>query len=53
MIPANENPVKDLGITTERATGILVIGALVLLILIRRGFRGIGASGVGGISLGR
>lgn len=48
---SNENPIKDMGLTTEKATGILLIAALALLILIRRGFRGVGVPGVGGVSL--
>jgi hypothetical protein len=35
------------GVTTEHAAGAIVIGALVLLILVRRGFRGVSAGGVG------
>lgn len=35
------------GFTTEHATAIVIIGALVLLILIRRGFRGVNLGGVG------
>lgn len=38
----NENPIKDAGLTTEKAVAIILIIALVLLILIRRGFRGVG-----------
>jgi hypothetical protein len=41
------------GITTEYATGALVIACLVALILIRRGFRGVGVPGVGSLSLGK
>lgn len=48
----NENPIKDYGLTTEKAVGVILIVALVMLILIRRGFRGVGAPGVGGISIG-
>lgn len=33
------NPVKGSGITTEHAAGVIVVGALVFLVLIRRGFR--------------
>ena len=35
--------------TTEHATAVVVIGALIFLILIRRGFRGVSA---GGLSVG-
>ena len=34
------------GLTTERAAAIVVIGALALLILINRGFRGVSVGGV-------
>ncbi len=45
-------PVRQL--TTEHAAAIVVIGALVLLILIRRGWGGsVGASGIGSINVGR
>lgn len=48
------HPVKGLsGITTEYAVGALVLGCLVALILIRRGFRGVGIPGVGSISVSR
>lgn len=48
----NENPITDnAGLTTEKATAILLIASLVLLILIRRGFRGVGVPGVGGLNL--
>lgn len=47
------NPVTGVGgITTERAVAGLVIGCLVALILVRRGFRGVGIPGVGGVKLG-
>lgn len=43
-----ENPIKTFGgFTTEHMAGALVIGALVFLILVGRGFRGISAGGVG------
>lgn len=42
------NPIKG-GFTTEHAVAVLVLGALVLLILISRGFRGVN---VGGLSVG-
>lgn len=46
------NPVSaGKGITTEYATGALVIGCLVALILIRRGFRGVNLPGIGGASI--
>lgn len=40
------------GFTTEHAAAVIIIGALVFLILVRRGFRGVGVPGVGGVSLG-
>lgn len=43
------NPVKANGITTAYASGIIVLGALLFLILIKRGFRGVS---VGGVSVG-
>jgi len=46
------NPVSaGRGITTEYATGAIVLGCLVALILIRRGFRGVNIPGVGGAGL--
>lgn len=43
-------PVKGLQtLTTEYAAAVVVIGALVALIMIRRGFRGLN---VGGVSVG-
>jgi hypothetical protein len=48
------NPVKGnmTGLTTEHAAAVVVIGSLVFLILVRRGFRGVGVPGVGGVKLG-
>jgi hypothetical protein len=48
------NPVRGnmSGLTTEHAAAVVVIGSLVFLILIRRGFRGVGVPGVGGVKLG-
>ena len=37
----DDNHLPAVGMTTERAAAVLVIGALVLLILINRGFRGV------------
>jgi hypothetical protein len=42
------NPVPATGMTTERATAALVIGALASLIFIRRGFRGVSVARVTG-----
>lgn len=39
------------GITTPQAAGAIVIGSVVLLILINRGFRGVRVPGVGSINL--
>lgn len=45
-----QNPVKAFGgFSTEHMAGAIVIGALVFLILVNRGFRGVSA---GGISVG-
>lgn len=44
---ANTDDVKNAsGFTTEYAAAAVVIGSLVFLILVRRGFRGISAGGV-------
>lgn len=43
------NPVKGSGLTTAHATAVVVIGALIFLILVKRGFRGVSA---GGVSIG-
>jgi hypothetical protein len=39
-------------LTTEHAAAVIVIGALVALIVIRKGFRGIAIPGVGGAVIG-
>lgn len=44
-----EYAVSNTGVDTPRAAAGLVIGALVALILLRRGFRGVS---VGGVSVG-
>lgn len=42
-----EHPVSgEAGLTTPRAAAVVVLSALVLLILIRRGFHGVSALGV-------
>ena len=47
------NPVRGgSGLTTEHAAAVVVLGSLVILILVRRGFRGVGVPGVGGVKLG-
>lgn len=48
----DENGVRVGGIGTEHAVAGLVLGCLIALILIRRGFRGISIPGVGGASVG-
>lgn len=52
MLNYDDHPVRESGLTTERATAGLVIGCLVALILVRRGFRGVGIPGVGSIGVG-
>lgn len=44
-----DNPEAKPGIQTPTAAAALVIGSLLLLILVRRGFRGVN---VGGVSVG-
>lgn len=44
-----ENPVSSNSVNTEYATAAIVIGCVVALIMIARGFRGIN---VGGVSVG-
>ena len=40
-----QSPVRNTNFATSHAAGGVVVGALVLLILIRRGFRGVGVLG--------
>lgn len=47
-----EYRVNSSGFSSEHAAAVLVIGSLAMLMLIRRGFRGIGAPGVGSVNLG-
>ena len=42
------NPNAGDGMTTEKAAAVLVIGSLVALIAIRRGFRGVSVSSMSG-----
>lgn len=42
--------VKLGGVSVEYAAGAIVLGALVALILLRRGFRGVSIPGVGSVS---
>jgi hypothetical protein len=45
--------VKSLGsLSTAHAAAVIVIAALVLLILIRKGFRGLTVPGVGSVKVG-
>ena len=46
------HPVNGSMFDTEHACAGVVIGSLILLWAIRRGFRGLGAPGVGSISIG-
>lgn len=43
------NPIKGGGVDSPQMAGAIIIGALVFLFLVRRGFRG---ASVGGISVG-
>jgi hypothetical protein len=45
---AATQPLKGSGLTTEQATAAIVIGALVTLIAIRRGFRGVSVGRMSG-----
>lgn len=47
MARQDEYPVSTGNMDTPRAAAAIVIGSLVALILIRRGFRGVSAGGVG------
>lgn len=38
--------------STEHAAAVIVIGSLAILMLLRRGFRGIGVPGVGSVNIG-
>lgn len=49
---AREEYVNSSAFGTEHAAAVLVIGALGMLMLVRRGFRGIGVPGVGGVHIG-
>jgi hypothetical protein len=42
-----DNPVKVGGLSTEHACAAIVFGALLFLFLVKRGFRGVSAGGVG------
>lgn len=46
MADRMEHPVKGQGFTTEYATAAVVFGALLFLVMVRRGFRGVSAGGV-------
>lgn len=47
------NPIRGAGWNTEHAVAGIVIGCLVALILLRRGFRGINVPGVGSATIAR
>lgn len=50
----NRNPIAGPGgVMTEHAVAGIVIGCLVALILLRRGFRGVGIPGVASVNIGR
>lgn len=40
------NPVKGAGFDTPQVAGAIVIGSVLMLVLIRRGFRGVNLAGV-------
>lgn len=42
---ARRNPITDAGFSTEHMAAVLTIAALILLILIARGFRGVSLGG--------
>lgn len=46
MLNYEDNPVKTAGFSTEHAVAGLVLGCLLALILLRRGFRGVNVAGV-------
>lgn len=52
MLNYEDAPVRESGVTTERVVAGIVIGCLVALILLRRGFRGVSIPGVGSASVG-
>lgn len=52
MYNASENPVKDGSWGTEHAVAGIVIGCIVALALLRRGFRGVGIPGVAAVKVG-
>lgn len=51
MYPDDKAPMGGM-FTTEHAAAVVVIGALVFLIVVRKGFRGIAIPGVGGAVIG-
>lgn len=48
--PDENSPMGGM-LTTEHAAAIIVIGSLIALIVIRKGFRGIAIPGVGGAAI--
>lgn len=53
MYAEETNPIKTNGWNTEHAVAGIVIGCVIALILLRRGFRGVGIPGVGSVGIGR
>jgi hypothetical protein len=51
MYPDDNSPMGGM-FTTEHAAAVIVIGSLVFLILVRKGFRGLSVPGVGGAVIG-
>lgn len=49
---ALEEEYRVSALSTEHAAAILVIGSLAILMLVRRGFRGVGVPGVGSLNIG-
>jgi hypothetical protein len=47
-----ENPVKSGSWGTEHAVAGIVIGCVIALVLLRRGFRGVGIPGVASVKVG-
>lgn len=52
MLNYNDGEVRESGVTTERVVAGIVLGCLVALILLRRGFRGVSVPGVGAAKIG-
>lgn len=52
MAREEEYKINSSAFSTEHAAAVLVIGSLGCLMLLRRGFRGVGVPGVGSVNLG-